>query len=171
MFFDFKPRLGLSKTETNILLGQIRAEKNVNRRYDPPICGYPIRDVSQTGKKIFKEKLYINTSLQGDSYQNRSRSKSFSRSPCGKVRNQESTTIEKSPKATSKKRVVLDEQHMNQSHYSTHMHRNAQSTRWNPIGFNPREKGRQEFKFSKRRNDMSPTNQNRLSPGFNLFRS
>lgn len=40
------------------------------------------------------------------------------------------------------------------------------------IGFNPYEKiDMSPIKYSKKRLDQSPNNQNRLSPGFHLFKS
>lgn len=58
--YRLKPRLDLTKTEGNILMTQIRAEKKLyNNRNDFVPTSH--RDTSQQGRKIFKNKLYQET--------------------------------------------------------------------------------------------------------------
>lgn len=84
MFDSFKPRLEFTKTQGNILMTQIRAERRPYQCRHEPIFLNSHRDANKSGKKIFKEHLYHTTVLYRHEH-NRSQSArgghSYSKSP------------------------------------------------------------------------------------------
>lgn len=119
------------------------------------------RDESRVGKKVFKEQLYQTTSLVYDpDKRNRNTSHSYSLSrSLSKRRGYEQPTGGGRPDEFKGKRRALHEKDTNQMN-------------WNMIGFDPYKRvDTSPVRFCKRRHDQSPSNQNRLSPGFNIFKA
>ena len=111
MYIDFNPRLTFTKTQNNILMSQIGAEKK-SYHNKPEHIIFSHRDETQTGKRIFKEHLFSLTATDREDQRSKSRSKSpnihtgkrVGYIPPGEV---------KSPIAAGKRRVPLLERSLN----------------------------------------------------------
>lgn len=117
MFDNFKPRLQFTKTEGNILMTQIRAERKYYQCRNEPVFLNSHRDASKTGKKVYKEQLYRTTVLYRDrDDHSRSHSHSYSRSPMknnenglartGKRVGYDNPGIDRSPSARGKRKIL-----------------------------------------------------------------
>ena len=155
------PKMMMTTVQSNVLMSQIRAERKHYKCRHEPVYINSHRDENRVGKRTYKQHLYQTTNLffEPDN-KNRSRSYSYSPSPnkhTGKRTGYDDPSPNK-PEIDRGKRKILREKYLNCDR--------------DIISFNPTKKTETSpIKFTKKRLYQSPNHQNRLSPGFNLFKA
>lgn len=160
MFRDHKPKLLMTKTQSNVLMSQIRAEQKYYREKHDPIYTNVLRDQKKRGKKVFKEQL-CQASLFDQSKNEQGKNRSYTYLPSYSPSRREiskRTGYEISQKI-SKPSPIKERRHIIGKIFE------------NILQFDPCKNVNEAspLKYMKKRFDLSPINQSRLSPGFNLF--
>ena len=143
----YKPRFITNKTDSNILMTQIRAEnKKFTHKEQPFFLNSHRQPLEGAGKKVFKENLYQTTCL------NLSRSQSPHSSSIKTGKRTGYHCGGEKDRSVGKRKFLKEI-------YKQH-NRNILSPK--------PEKPKSPHHSGRRRFDQSPTNQNRISPGFTL---
>lgn len=169
----FTNKVNMNATQGNILMQQIRLEHKNYKPRKQPIFINSHRDEAISGKRVFKENLYQTTCLYKNEECNRrrlcsqSRSQSVSPAKSGKrvyTNGQETTETAKS----RGKRLFLKKIYDNQSLKLDFSPRNVRTHNRPGKSSQKRSPSPSPIRYGRKRLDNSPSNQNRLSPGFQL---